>query len=173
MRNGVRRRESTLLKSSRQLAPQSGESTMKLRVLALSILALCTLSVGAQAQTSFTTPTYTPGCSSRLTPDAQNLAWTCWPMTTLFSNGDRSYTGFYIVLAQDGTFTGTFYDDEGGSFQFPFAGTWSGTELHPTAILGTFTGGSASYQLGLVTRGGYKGSKIRVWSVPSGAGSIQ
>jgi hypothetical protein len=92
-------------------------------------------------------------------------------MATFFSNGDMSYTGFYIVLAQDGSFRGTFYDDEGGYFQLPFSGTWTGTEEQPTALVGTFTGGAVSYQLGLVTRGGYKGTKVRVWSVLSGSGS--
>jgi hypothetical protein len=143
---------------------------MKMKIFALPVLALCTLSVASTAQTTFTTPAYTPGCSEHLTPDGQNRTLTCWPMATFFSNGDMSYTGFYIVLAQDGSFRGTFYDDEGGYFQLPFSGTWTGTEQQPTALVGTFTGGAVSYQLGLVTRGGYKGTKISVWSVLGGSG---
>jgi hypothetical protein len=144
---------------------------MKWKVLALPVLALCSLSVASTAQT-FTTPTYTPGCSERLTPDGQNRILTCWPLATFFSNGDMSYTGFYIVLAQDGSFTGTFYDDEGGYFQFPFTGTWTGTEAQPTTVVGTFNGGGASFQLGMITRIGYKGVKLHVWSVLSGSGGI-
>lgn len=128
--------------------------------------------VAAIAQTTFITPTYTPGCSTRLTPDGQNHIWTCWPMGTSFSDGTFSYTGFYVTLAKDGTFTGTFYSDYGVGFSMLFTGTWQGTQVNPIEIDGVFVGGFAKESMGLIQRGGYKGTKIYVWSVITGNGDL-
>lgn len=140
----------------------------------MKALLLCLVLTGVAVAQPFTTGSYTPGCASYLTVDGQNRTWTCWPMGTVFGDGTLSYTGFVITLAKDGTFVGSFYSDYGlADFSAPFHGTWTGVEEAPGMIQGSFSGGSVTEQMGYVTRGGYKGTKIKVWSVTSGSGVLQ
>lgn len=141
------------------------------KYFALAVLMLASCFASAQT-TTFTTPTYINGCSSHSTPDGQNTTWTCWPLPSQFSDGTSADTGFAITLAQDGTFTGQFYDDGLTPYSYTFSGTYSGTEAKPTGVTGSFGIGSVTYVLGDVVRGGYKGTKIHVWSVTSGSGQL-
>lgn len=128
-------------------------------------------------------------CARYLTPDGQNYSWTCTLQPVTFSDGSKQYTSFVVKLAQDGTFTGTFYPVSSWlDASCVFTGTYAGPETAPTSLTGTFSGsgngffnpdgsprtvtGSVTENFGLITVAGYKGTRRTEWGFVGGAGNI-
>jgi hypothetical protein len=139
---------------------------MTFKVLALPILALCTLSVARAQSTTFTLGSNV-GCSYHLYTFASRF--TCTGIPAVLADGTVTTQGFYFDMQNDGTFGGTYYTDP--YTPRSFTGTYQGPQNAVTGMSGAWTGGNITAVFGLHQIGGYRGTKVTVRYLIAGAGA--